>query len=120
MSNRNDEVDRLKRIRDQQLSARDPQKKQRKIQHDISKRYRSSRETFTFKKFWTDVDQKWRGILLGAFLGIIVMVTLPKFVQSALADLVGIGVFIFLMLMGFLIGQAADAKAELEDLIKKR
>ena len=120
MSNRNDEVERLKRIRDKQIQARDPQKKQRKLQHNISKRYRSSRETFSFKKFWIGAEHKWRGIIIGAFLGAIVLVALPTFVESDLAGLVSIAVFVFLMVMGYMIGQAADTRDELEDLVKKR
>jgi VIT1/CCC1 family predicted Fe2+/Mn2+ transporter len=120
MSYRNDEVERLKRIRDQQLRARDPQKKQRKLQHNISSRYRSSQESFSFKKLWTGVPQKWRGIILGSFFGVIVLVALPTFIASDLAALVGIAVFFFLMVMGYMIGQAADARDELEDLVKKR
>jgi hypothetical protein len=120
MSSRNDEVERLKRIRDQQLQARDPLKKQRKLQHNISRRYRSSREPFSFRKFWTDVDQKWRGLILGGFLGVVILVTLPTFIESDMAVLIGAAVFVFLMVMGFMIGQAADARDELEDLVKKR
>jgi VIT1/CCC1 family predicted Fe2+/Mn2+ transporter len=116
----NDEVERLKRLRDQQLRARDPQKKQKQLQHNISKRYRQSREPFSFKKFWQDVDQKWRGLLIGGFLGFLVLVLLPIFVDSAWTELIGIAVILFLMLMGFAIGQAADARDELRDLIHKR
>ena len=120
MSHQNDEVERLKRIRDQQLQARDPQKKQRQLQHNISKRYRSSQETFSFKKLWMGVEQKWRGIVIGAFLGAIVLVVLPSFTDSDKAMLLGVLVFVFLLVMGYMIGQAADARDEIEDLVKKR
>lgn len=116
----NDEVERLKRLRDQQLRARDPQKKQKKLQHNISKRYRQSREPFSFKKLWQDVEQKWRGILIGGFLGFLVLILLPSFVDSDWTELIGIGILVFLMLIGFAIGQAADSRDELRDLIHKR
>ena len=116
----NDEVERLKRLRDRQLRARDPQKKQKQLQHNISKRYRQSREPFSFAQFWRDVDQKWRGLLIGGFLGFLVLVLLPSFVDSAWIELIGVGVLVFLTLMGFAIGQAADSRDELRDLIHKR
>jgi len=56
----------------------------------------------------------------GAFLGAIVLVTLPTFMESDLAGLVGIAVFVFLMLVGYTIGKAADTRDEIEDLVKKR
>jgi hypothetical protein len=120
VSKRDDEVERLIRLRDQQLRARDPQMKDRKLQHGIAKRYRRSREPFSLKKLWTDVDQKWRGIILGAFLGFIILVALPYFVKSNWTEFIGIGVLLFLTFLGFAIGQAADARDELQDLIRKR
>jgi len=74
MGNRNDEVERFKRLRDQQLRARDPQKKQQQLQHNISKRYKQSREPFSFTKIWQEVEHKWRGILIGGFLGFILLI----------------------------------------------
>jgi uncharacterized membrane protein YraQ (UPF0718 family) len=116
----NDEVERLKRLRDQQLKARDPHKKQQKLQHGISERYKKSREPFSLIKIWQEVEKKWRGLLIGGFLGFIVMVFLPNFIESAWAGLIGVGAILFLMLIGFAIGQAADARDELHDLIHKR
>ena len=120
MSQQNDEVERLKRLRDKQLHARDPQKKQRQLQHNISNRYRSSQEPFSIRAYWTGVAQKWRGIIVGGFLGTIVMVAIPNFTEDEMALLLGAAVFVFLMVMGFMIGQASDARDEIEDLIKKR
>jgi VIT1/CCC1 family predicted Fe2+/Mn2+ transporter len=115
-----DEVERLRRLRDQQLEARDPQKKQRKLQHTISTRYRETREPFDLSKIWKEVDQKWRGLLLGAFLGVVVLVILPNFIESVWAEVIGVAAIFSLMLIGFAIGQAADARDELRDLIHKR
>jgi hypothetical protein len=116
----NDEVERLKRLRDQQLKARDPHKKQQKLQHGISVRYRKSREPFELKKVWLEVDKKWRGLLIGGFLGFIVLVILPNFVDPPWAEVAGVAAIVFLMLIGFAIGQAADARDELHDLVHKR
>ena len=120
MGNRNDEVERFKRLRDQQLRARDPQKKQQQLQHNISKRYKQSREPFSFTKIWQEVEHKWRGILIGGFLGFILLIILPNFLDSGWAEVVGVGAIFLLMIIGFAIGQAADARDELRDLIHKR
>jgi F0F1-type ATP synthase membrane subunit c/vacuolar-type H+-ATPase subunit K len=40
------------------------------------------------------------------------------FVDSTSTDLIGIGVMVALAFLGFAVGQAADTKSELEDLIR--
>ena len=118
MSSQNNEVERLKRIRDQQLRARDPQKKVRKTQHNIARRYKSSRKPETAKSVMADIPKKWLGFVIGLFLGFLVLMVLPSFIESNWTDLIGIGVMVILGFFGFAVGQAADAKAELEDLIR--
>jgi uncharacterized protein YacL len=118
MSNQKNDVERLKRIRDKQLRARDPQKKVRKTQHNIASRYRSSRKPETAKSVMADIPKKWLGFVIGLFLGFIVLVLLPMFVDSTSTDLIGIGVMVALAFLGFAVGQAADTKSELEDLIR--
>lgn len=118
MSNNNSGVERFKRIRDKQISARDPQKKVRKTQHKIATRYQRSRKPVTAKSVFSDVPKKWMGFVIGAFLGFFVLILLPFFIDSTLTDLIGIGVLVALAFLGFAIGQAADAKADLEDLIR--
>ena len=118
MPNQNDEVERLKRIRDKQLRARDPQKKVQKTQHHIAQRYRSSRKPVTAKNVIADVPKKWLGFVIGLFLGFFVLMVLPYFVDSKWTDMIGIGVMLILGFLGLAVGQAADAKAELEDLIR--
>lgn len=119
MPDRNDEVERYKRIRDQQLRARDPQKSERRIHHDIATRHRRTREPFSFRRMVSEVPKKWGGLIIGGFLGFVILVLLPNVIEHRLIDLIGILVMMFLMLIGFAIGQAADAKKDLEDLIKK-
>ena len=57
MPNTEDDVERFKRIRDQQLKARDPQTRERKIQREISLRQRKSRQSFSFRKMLADVPR---------------------------------------------------------------
>jgi uncharacterized protein YacL len=118
MPKKNPEVERLIRIRDKQLQARDPQKKASKTQHNISTRYRRSRKPVTAKGIFSDIPKKWTGFVIGLFLGFFILILLPFFVDSTSTDLIGFGVMAVLALLGLAIGQAADAKYELEDLIR--
>ena len=119
MTNPNDDVERFKRIRDQQLKARDPQKKERKIQRSISTRQRKSRKSFSFREMLDDVPRKWSGLILGAFLGLLVVAFLPLFISGSWVTLLGLGIMFFLAFVGFATGHAIDGKRELEDLIGK-
>ena len=65
-----------------------------------------------------DVPKKWLGMVIGLFLGFIVLMLLPAFIESTWTDLIGFGVMVVLGFLGFAVGQAADTKAELEDLIR--
>lgn len=118
MSNQSNEVERLKRIRDAQLRARDPQKKVNKTQRHIATRYKQSRKSVTAKSVFADIPKKWTGFVVGLFLGVLVLLLLPLFSDSPSNDLIGMGVIVVLGFLGFAIGQAADAKSELEDLIR--
>lgn len=119
MPNQENDVERFKRIRDQQLRARDPQKGERRIHHEISTRHKRTREPMSFKKMFDDVPRKWTGLFLGAFLGFLILIFLPSFIDNRWVDLIGVGAMLFLALIGLAIGQAIDSKKELEDLIGK-
>ncbi|NIM94652.1 MAG: hypothetical protein GTO18_13205 [Anaerolineales bacterium] len=118
MSNKNNEVERYRRIRDQQLQARDPKKHDRKLQKNISRRYRETREPFSFGAIFREVPGKWMGLLVGAFVGFVIFIILPYFVEHELVDIIGVAVLLFIAIVGLAVGQAVDAKRDLEDLIK--
>jgi uncharacterized protein YacL len=120
MGRNENDVDRFRRIRDQQLRARDPQTKDRKLQHSIAGKYRRTREPFDLKRVIRDVPHKWKGVIIGALIGLLIFVFLPYVVKVAWVELIGIMAILFCILLGFAIGQAADARDELRDLIKKR
>ncbi len=82
MPKKNPEVERLIRIRDKQLQARDPQKKISKTQQNISKRYRRSHKPLTAKGVFSDIPKKWMGFVIGLlFITLISMAcTLPVLV----------------------------------------
>jgi len=116
MTKRNEELERLKRLRQKQLQARDPLAKQRKIERKVAARRRGTREKVTFKSMITDVPYRWRGAILGAVLGIVVSVVLPSLVDASWVEWIGLLAVLALALLGFMFGRAFDSRDELRDL----
>jgi VIT1/CCC1 family predicted Fe2+/Mn2+ transporter len=119
MSDKNDELRRLKRIRDQQIRARDPSVKQKKLQRTIATRRRKSVRKFSFLEMLNQVSHKITGTLIGGIIGLLIFLFLPYFVESSWIDLVGIGAIVFLAILGFFLGRALDARDSLRELINK-
>jgi hypothetical protein len=69
MSRRDDEVERLRRIRDRQLQLRDPMANRREVQHRVSSRYQP--EKLTLAGVVREIPGKWLGTLLGGLIGIL-------------------------------------------------
>ena len=119
MSGQNDELKRLKRIRDQQIRARDPSVKQKKLQHTISTRRRKSVRKLSFIDILREVSYKVKGTLIGFIIGLLIFLILPYLVDTSWIDYVGIGAILFLTILGFSLGQALDARDSLKELINK-
>ncbi len=121
MSNRNDEIERLKRLRDKQLTARDPQVYQRKLHQQISQKQKKHKSKKTGLKDILDViPRKWLGIVIGGLLGIAVWVILNLVAATASwADIAGLAAIVLLAIIGFIIGQAFDVRNELIDFASK-
>ena len=112
------DLEHLKRIREQQLAARDPGKKQRKLQQTITYKHRKRAQPFSFGNMWTEVPSRWKGTLFGAIFGAIAIVILPLVMDPELATWVGFGLLAFLVLMGFLVGRSKDAQDDIADLVR--
>jgi len=119
MSGKNDELRRLKRIRDQQLRARDPSVKQKKLQRTITTKRRKAVQKFSFRQIFIQVPHKIKGPLIGAVVGLLIFLFLPYFVETSWIDFVGIGAIFFLTILGFSLGQALDTRDSLKELINK-
>lgn len=114
-----DEIERIKRIRDQQIQARDPTVKQRQVQGKIATKYQrtKSREHFV-RDTWANFEKVWKGVFLGGFLGVLVMVILPQFVPGKLGLILGIGAIPLLAMLGALFGAAFDWRDNIRDHMK--
>ncbi|MGD8632711.1 MAG: hypothetical protein PVF85_04015 [Anaerolineales bacterium] len=110
-----DEVERIRRIRDRQIQMRDPQIKQKKLQRTISKRRRSRLESFDFTRLFSELPKLITGTLLGVLIGLLALVILPYFVKTDWVDYLGLGILIFTTFMGAAFGRAIDARDSLRD-----
>ena len=111
------EVDRLKRIRDKQLRARDPLTKQRKLDHTIATKQRRARTTFSFGKMWQEIPHKWRGLFIGGLIGVGGLLIVPEVIPESWGMCLGLAALPFGALLGFVIGRCEDAKQDVSDLI---
>jgi hypothetical protein len=114
----NPEVERLKRLRDRQLQARDPSVKDRKLQRTISTKHKRAARPFSLRVMWAEIPHRWKGLLYGVILGILLILIVPELWQSVWALPAAIIGLTFTVIMGFLLGNAMDARDSLTDLMQ--
>jgi hypothetical protein len=115
----NSEQERLKRLRDRQLSARDPLVKQKKFQKEQSYRERRFDRRITLKSIWVLISNVWRGIIFSAILGLIGVSIVPQYWDSKWAIPAVIGGTVIVMLLSAIIGNALDVRNNLRELTKR-
>jgi hypothetical protein len=113
---RDDEVERLRRLRDRQISLRDPGVKQQQVQRQVATRRRASREPFKFSRIFTDVPKVITWTLAGLLLGIGVVIVLPYFLHTEWVNIASIAAAVVLTFFGAAFGQAVDARDRLRDV----
>jgi len=109
------EQERLMRLRERQLSVRDPQEKQRKFQRASAERERRRVVSVSLPEMWATIPHVWRGALLGLVGGILVFILLPRYWISSWATPIAVILGIFLIMTCVMTGNALD----LRDNIKK-
>ncbi|MDO9300602.1 MAG: hypothetical protein Q7T89_04425 [Anaerolineales bacterium] len=112
------ESERLKKLRQKQLTDRDPLVKQRQFQHDSVIKEKRMRKPFSFKKAWSDIPHSIKIPFYGLIFGILVIVILPNFWKSSYAILAGAGVTLLLIIFGFIVGNSLDLRDDIKDHIK--
>ena len=116
MSHQDNERERLKKLRDRQLSARNPGKTDSRIMKQVARRGQRKQKKVTFSEMVRDLPHKWRGLFLGAVAGMFLWLLLYVLAEGMWIDLVGIFAIVFLAVLGFALGQAFDARDELKRL----
>ena len=111
----NDEIERIRKIRDRQLNLRDHTVEQKRVQHEISKKRQRNVEKFSLIKVFTDVPKMVTGTLIGMLIGLLVYLILPYITDWPWVDVAGVVITIFGAIFGFFYGRAMDAKDALSD-----
>ncbi len=114
----NPEQERLRRLRDRQLAARDPQAKSRKLHGGISRKQRQSVEPFSLGRIWSEIPHIWRYAFYGFAVGVLGVAVLPLVWKSPWSVPCAAGVALMLAIIGLFIGRAADTRDALKELTK--
>ena len=106
MSQRNDELERIKRIRDQQLRDRDPSARDKAFHQQLGARRRGKK--FTLQGLISDFQAKWMWMLGGAVIGIVLALVFTQLIKTSWAEYVGYFIVLFCIVMGRLFGAIRD------------
>jgi hypothetical protein len=112
------EQERLRRLRDRQVAARDPQTKQRQLHGKIARKQRSSVASFSLGRIWSEIPNFWKGAFFGLAIGAIGIAVVPLVWVSPWALPCAGVIALFLAILGMIIGRAADTRDSLRDLIR--
>jgi flagellar motor component MotA len=110
----NQEQERLRRLRERQLTDRDPLVKQRKHQQTSAVRTRKAIKSFSFKESLSAIPRIWYGAFFGLIAGLAVILILPALWDSPFALLVGIAAAMILTIFGIITGNALDARENIK------
>ncbi len=102
------EAERLRRLRERQLRDRDPLARQRQLDREIARKQRRMRESFSLRQMWADIPRRWRGLLLGLVVGLLLLLAAPSLVADPWGVCLGVAGLPFAALIGFLIGRYQD------------
>ncbi len=111
----NPEQERLMRLRDKQVSARDPHIKTRKFSQQTAERERKRDKSISPAELWALIPQVVRGGFFGLLLGLALLGLVTKYWISPYAMPIMIIVTVVCALVGVVIGNALD----LRDNIKR-
>jgi hypothetical protein len=113
MTNSN-EQERLRRLRAQQLAARDPLAKERKVSHKVATRRKKTVKPTTVKDLRKSLEHKWRGMVAGAIFGFFVFVGVAYFFPDPIYQFAGfMAIFVF-ALIGFVVGSSFDWRDDIK------
>jgi hypothetical protein len=113
----NREQERIKRLRERQLTDRDPLVKQRQLQQTTAQRERKvARKHLTLGDIWGTLPNIYKSPFYGLLLGLLAMIVLPILWVSPWAFWIALGATVFFVLFGTFIGRALDIRNELRDI----
>ena len=119
MGSQNDEIERLKRIRERQLSDRDPGKRDKRFQYKVSQR---PKKKLTVEDILKDIPSKVWGMIIGGIIGVALAIALNAALGEILPwiQYVGIIIVLGLVVLGRLLGAATSWREEDHEKLVKR
>ena len=105
MSRQNEELERIKRIRDQQLVARDPRARDHALQQV---RARRQSKKLTVRNILADFTAKWTWMVVGGAIGAVLAIVVNLVFKATWAEYVGYGLILFGMVVGRILGAIRD------------
>lgn len=117
MSNNLDpEQERLIRLREKQLSTRDPGIKKKKFTNMLSEKERRTKNSLSIRRVWSAIPHIWRWAFYGVVLGLITMAVLPTLWVHDKAWIVAIAAAVIIVIVCVVIGNALDTRDNIKDL----
>ena len=108
------EQERLKRLRDRQLAARDPLIKQRQFQSSSALKEKRMRKPFSLAKEWADIPHIVKTPLYMLLLGCAVLLALFYLWDSSWALPVGFIALVIFVIFGAIVGNAQDLRDDIK------
>ncbi len=118
MSNSDQEQERLRRLRERQLTDRNPHTKQREFYRSSNERERRSAKPYTLGEAWAVIPHLWKVPFYALLLGTILLLALTSLWNSVWAWVSGGAAMLIFVIVGFVIGQALDLRDRIKDYSK--
>jgi hypothetical protein len=113
-----DEQEKLKRLRERQLAARDPLVKTRKLQQFSAERERGLDKSVSLRQAWQTIPRVWRSALWAFLLGGLTLAVLSTFLPTLWAVLGAVGLALGFLIFAIVLDNALDTRDEIKRLTK--
>jgi len=113
-----EEQKRLMRLRDRQVTARDPLVKNRKFNQQAAERERQRDKRFSLAEAWSILPHIFKGGLYGLIVGLLLLGLVTKAWISPWALPLMLAVTLICVIVGVIIGQALDLRDNIKKQIK--
>jgi hypothetical protein len=110
MSRHNDELEQLRRIREQQLRARDPTLKDKAFYGKVSARRKGER--LTLASILKDLEAKWTWMFAGGIIGGIIALVVALTVKADWAPIVALVIVFAGLVIGRLLGAVMNWRSD--------
>ena len=118
MPGNDQELERLRRLRERQLTDRDPLVKQRQFQRASAQREKRLKKPYSLGKMWKDISYSWKGFFYGVVLGTLVLLIVPIFWISPWAIPCSASTIVVFAILGVMLGRAIDTREKIKDLMR--